>query len=370
MVHSNPRRKGDQAHLKSWPVRTRPLDDELFTSWLVRTSFDNFSTPRALSGYIFRQKEPWCRDLDRQISATTLPKLFTLSNINEQRLVDLTLEPLISRTTDATLSLAGAWPWLLARRSEHSNTYRSLSFCPECLAQDSKPYFRRKWRLSFVTVCTEHSCHLEDQCPHCQQSIEPHLLKKNELSTCAHCFKSISSFPAREAEPDVIENTSYILNHLYNETQAASQNLFSELDYLIGLLRRVSAQKPKTHQALFKSVVEPNDLSVFISCRRFVFDYLSVNERYKILKYALRLLSLGFEFTIRTFWESGVPVSAFRFAPQKTPPLILELFGQYTNNNEVPFENYDPNCREPFSPRSRLYVERQWQFFLRRNKLD
>ncbi|WP_417439781.1 TniQ family protein [Idiomarina abyssalis] len=370
MVYPNARREGNQTHLEPWPIRTRPLDDELLTSWLIRTSFDNFSSPKALTNYIFKQQESWCRDLDRQISSTKLPILSALSNVNEQSLTDLTLKPLISRTTNATLSLAGAWPWLLARRSEHSNTYRSLSFCPVCLAGDSKPYFRRKWRLSFVTVCIEHNCHLRDRCPHCQQSIEPHLLKKKELSTCAHCLKNISSFSAQKADPDVIENTSYILNNLYNETQAASQNLFSELDYLIGLLRRISAQKPETQQSLFKSVVEPNDLSVFSSCRRFVFDYLSVNERYKILKYALRLLSLGFEFTVRTFWESGLPMGAFRFAPHKAPPLILELFGQYTNNNEIPFENYDPNCREPFGPRSRLYVERQWQFFLRRNKLD
>jgi len=367
MVYSNKRPKGTQAHLKPWPVRTRPLEDELLSSWLIRTSFDNFSSPTALANYIFKRQGSWCKDLDRQIPDTKLSILSALSNVSEQRLTDLTLKPLINRATNTTLPSKGTWPWLVARRSEHLNTYRSLPFCPLCLAQDSEPYFRRKWRLSFVAVCTEHKCHLEDQCPHCQQSIEPHLLKKKKLANCVHCQKSIFDSAHQEADADMVESSSYILDKLYSEQQNSSRTLFLELDYLIGLLRRISAKKSETQQALFKSIVEPNDLATFISCRRFVYNYLNVHERYKILKYALRLLTQGFDFTIQAFSECGVPDSAFRFATGNVPPLIQKLFGR---SESIPFNGYDHKSRPPLRPRSRLYVERQWELFLRRNKFD
>ncbi|WP_410612832.1 TniQ family protein, partial [Bacillus sp. SIMBA_154] len=86
MVYSNKRPKGTQAHLKPWPVRTRPLEDELLSSWLIRTSFDNFSSPTDLANYIFKRQGSWCKDLDRQIPDTKLSILSALSNVSEQRL--------------------------------------------------------------------------------------------------------------------------------------------------------------------------------------------------------------------------------------------------------------------------------------------
>ncbi|WP_369124446.1 TniQ family protein, partial [Undibacterium sp. CCC2.1] len=55
------------------------------------------------------------------------------------------------------------------------NAY-GLQFCPTCLAEDSVPYFRRRWRVAFYTVCNEHKTMLLDRCPKCGSSVAAHRL--------------------------------------------------------------------------------------------------------------------------------------------------------------------------------------------------
>ena len=47
-------------------------------------------------------------------------------------------------------------------------------FCPKCIAEDAIPYFKRRWRLAFSTICTKHKYYLLDACPKCKSPIEPH----------------------------------------------------------------------------------------------------------------------------------------------------------------------------------------------------
>jgi hypothetical protein len=53
-------------------------------------------------------------------------------------------------------------------------TQYGLQFCPRCLAEDKEPYFRRRWRLAFVTVCVEHGVVLRDRCPRCGAAVNFH----------------------------------------------------------------------------------------------------------------------------------------------------------------------------------------------------
>jgi hypothetical protein len=53
----------------------------------------------------------------------------------------------------------------------HGRHRFGLQFCPQCLREDEEPYFRRRWRLSFVTVCDEHNTPLLDRCPQCGAAV-------------------------------------------------------------------------------------------------------------------------------------------------------------------------------------------------------
>ena len=45
-----------------------------------------------------------------------------------------------------------------------------LQYCPLCLAAE-EPYYRRVWRLAFVTLCTEHRVQLLDRCAQCSSPV-------------------------------------------------------------------------------------------------------------------------------------------------------------------------------------------------------
>jgi hypothetical protein len=48
-----------------------------------------------------------------------------------------------------------------------------LQFCPDCLAGDDAPYFRRSWRWATRISCWEHGRGLRDRCPRCGDGIRP-----------------------------------------------------------------------------------------------------------------------------------------------------------------------------------------------------
>jgi hypothetical protein len=56
----------------------------------------------------------------------------------------------------------------------HARKYFGLQYCPECLATDVTPYFRKYWRLSFYMLCTIHRCFLRDDCCYCGAPVVPH----------------------------------------------------------------------------------------------------------------------------------------------------------------------------------------------------
>jgi hypothetical protein len=84
----------------------------------------------------------------------------------------------------------GRNPWLLPITVESLRRMRKgLQYCPACLSTDAKPYFRRVWRLAFVTSCTIHGTSLRDECPACGAILHPH--RAQSLVTCWRCDQSL-----------------------------------------------------------------------------------------------------------------------------------------------------------------------------------
>ncbi|MCW2364831.1 hypothetical protein M2341_000278 [Sphingobium sp. B7D2B] len=101
---------------------------------------------------------------------------------------------------------AGRNPWLLPTTIDNNLRHRAgLQFCPTCLITDTTPYFRRRWRLAFVTSCTEHGTMLRDRCPHCSSPVHPHV-----ALSARHCFKCGKS---------ICEQTTGHTEHAHREWQ-------------------------------------------------------------------------------------------------------------------------------------------------------
>ena len=110
-----------------------------------------------------------------------------------------------------TLAGAGARALLLPLRADLSPGRRGrrqsawLQFCPQCLAEDEQPYFRRQWRLATTIVCARHGSRLLDRCPACGQGLAPFnqasLRPQNDCAACGFDLASAKA-PRPARAPD------------------------------------------------------------------------------------------------------------------------------------------------------------------------
>jgi site-specific recombinase XerC len=179
------------------PVHLKLLPDELLSSWLIRLAHAHGQKLQTFCAQLFgRDKAIWNRDIDRLAPDWLVAKLS-----------EVTATP-IERIAAATLKSYGGYlyehhqpngntRWILPLGVYH-RTHRNsgLLCCPECLAEDVVPYFRRSWRLALKVACTKHKSWLIDCCPSCNSPIEPHRSDMhskeyfpilNQLVYCWHC---------------------------------------------------------------------------------------------------------------------------------------------------------------------------------------
>ncbi len=74
----------------------------------------------------------------------------------------------------------------------------AIRFCPQRLAEDAHSYFRRQWRLAFVTVCEHHGVRLHEECVNCGASVryEKITVWEGSLASCYRCGQDLRRMAA------------------------------------------------------------------------------------------------------------------------------------------------------------------------------
>ncbi len=73
--------------------------------------------------------------------------------------------------------------WLLPLNMvDTSYHHAGMQYCPLCLAEDKEPYFRKRWRVAFYTMCTMHQCMVHDRCPACGAPVAFHRREMGKFS--------------------------------------------------------------------------------------------------------------------------------------------------------------------------------------------
>jgi Bacterial TniB protein/TniQ len=165
-----------------WPVAAGPQPDELLSSWLHRLAFGNGLPPKALGPALDLGSGAWSGRLDLALPAIVRDQLVRCTGLTPGAVGGM------------TLAGAGARALLLPSRADLSPGRRGrrqatwLQFCPQCLAEDEEPYFRREWRLATTIICARHGSRLLDRCPACGQGLAPinqaSLRPQNDCATC------------------------------------------------------------------------------------------------------------------------------------------------------------------------------------------
>jgi hypothetical protein len=123
-------------------------------------------------------KAIWNRDIDKSADAEILQTLSERTGTPYERVRATTLSAYEGVLYERYNRLGPA-AWIMPVGVYHRTRRRfGLMYCPRCLADDREPYYRRRWRLPFMTVCDVHGAPLRDRCPRCATPVCFH---RNEL---------------------------------------------------------------------------------------------------------------------------------------------------------------------------------------------
>jgi hypothetical protein len=116
----------------------------------------------------------WNRDIDKLAPPLVARRLIEATGATPEQFEQTTLRP-FSGFLFERLNANGSSSWIVPLGIHRRSRSRpGLMFCPRCLESDEHPYFRRLWRIGFVTCCLAHRVELLDACPRCGSPVMPH----------------------------------------------------------------------------------------------------------------------------------------------------------------------------------------------------
>ena len=153
---------------KLWPAHPHPLLDEILSSWIVRVAAANGVRLQPLCWMLFgNAQSPWNRDIDRNAPHWLIKAFSQHTGINYWDIFRTTLATYRTRLYPRRQAV-GQLRWILPVKNHGmQRTAFGQQFCPECLATDAIPYFRKQWRVALYTYCPKHRIALHDACPGC-----------------------------------------------------------------------------------------------------------------------------------------------------------------------------------------------------------
>lgn len=203
----------DELGSQLWPIHLKPRPGELLSSWMIRLAHGHgYKTEKMCCMLFGRQHSLWCRDIDKFAPDWVLSKLCLITGTSMSRAVQTTLADYAGFVTEQ-INPNGDCPWIVPAHIYHrQRTSPGLMYCPICLKRDEAPYFRRIWRLAFITMCTTHGVHLLDCCTDCGAAVMPHrvdigpdavLPRDRSLIRCWKCGFDLSAAPTTIGSADL-----------------------------------------------------------------------------------------------------------------------------------------------------------------------
>ncbi|MEQ7328398.1 TniQ family protein [Xanthomonas campestris pv. campestris] len=235
-----------------WPLPLEPHEDELLSSFLVRSAHRHGLSPYRFCAFHFPGASVWNRDIDYSASDALLAAIAVKAGLTPARVMQMKLRSVEGRLEKGLAR--GSAPWINRVGIYHRLRRRwGLQYCPDCLAE--RPVLYRAWRMSCIVVCSRHRRLLQDACPHCDAPLAIH---RQLLSAqlCHHCSRVLGRTPE---EPNVSIDTvlraqSYFQHVLQSGTaeigglSVCSEELFQGARVLASLLAPASLpQYPAEH---------------------------------------------------------------------------------------------------------------------------
>lgn len=353
---------GSDRVASQWPVPVSLAPDELFSTWLVRAALAQGTDPLVLAGHLWPKWRVWTIDLDRGINDQRMSTLVRESGIDADRLRAASLLP-IALVTGLDLEAASAvWHWVLALGSRNRKRRGGLQYCPLCLADDVRPYFRLHWRLAWHTCCAVHEVGLRDRCCHCQLPIEQNRLTAAAvLSSCSNCRGDIRHGKALPAANAALAFQKYA-DHVvltgagnYGVHQLQAKDWFHLARYFLMLLRCV-ARHQVSGLAKCLASLDPGVPHLRPPVTGLAFEMLPTLERSGFLESVRALIQAGPEQLRSAVLAESMKDTSLRQGWRSLPPHIDSLV------REIPqlVRSRTPKENSALAPMSRQTVLYKW----------
>lgn len=200
-----------------FPLKLRPCDDELLSSWLIRLALKHRTMPSTFTNLYLPQtrNKLWSADLDLQGNPEFIEALSDKSGIPCDIFQGMSLKSYEGFLFEKAYGSTGGTPFInpLGMRGRR-NTLPGVRFCPVCLQEDEHPFIRKAWRLSYWVACPKHECFLANRCPECGTPITPYIAINQGLwGFCHSCNQNFIKNTLTEAAP---ADTLSMVQHLHS----------------------------------------------------------------------------------------------------------------------------------------------------------
>jgi transposase-like protein len=239
-----------------FPIRLKPQEDELFTSWISRIAIAHGLSGNSLITIILDPKVlRGKRDIDRINDKSLFAEVSSRTGIATERIYDTSLYSYEGYLFSESHSVDRT-PWILPFWSSLINQFYGIQFCWQCLREDANPYFRKKWRLSFIVNCVAHKIVLSNKCPGCSNPICYFWLPEKQnivpVYICNICnfdlrtpvTQTESSMPS-SFEIEFQEHLEHVLDTGWVENKIGSTYSHLYFDGLYLIMRSLSSKQGK-----------------------------------------------------------------------------------------------------------------------------
>jgi len=300
-------RRSERGDIKLWPFRPKPLDDELLSSFIGRLSVGLGMKPITfLNSIMGSRKNLLAQDLDNFAPPNLVMRLAAGCDVDQDELLRCTFTS-FQGALNHNHNKRGRNPWILPITIDNNARLRpGLQFCPACLKEE-KPYFKKVWRLAFVTACSQHGTRLRDRCPHCSQPIRP--LEAATPWQCSHCDGDV------RVETEAVTGETLVWQRraeaavkagwikLGNEC-VSSTIWFAIARQIAALL--VNGPRSAGFRSATVALYGGDDKAYAKPTKRQPLEYLQVGDRLRLFTLVARLMEGWPHRFVQAAWDSGI----------------------------------------------------------------
>ena len=298
------------------PIKIKPLEHEILSSWLIRSAIVNGIDPIGFTNGIWFNYRAWTRDISRYLSSNKIKTLSEVSTLSYRDVFNLTLksvlEPILSKSE---LLPKKAWKWVIPIGTRNRSRTNGLYFCPLCL-KDKPIFLRKEWRLSWNFSCERHKILLQLNCPQCHTVFSPHLINYNntDITRCQNCNYSLKESLSYPSDTQATNLQSILNNAISNKTIPTNsfplidntlKDFFITIRILLILFRNFTRHQNIKH-ILLRELGLTHLNSYYSPTHGNTLDSISANERHFLFTVMSRLFKLSLEEVIMLFRQARI----------------------------------------------------------------